>query len=107
MGDPGGTDMFDDRVYKRGALTLEALRRTVGDADFRRIVQEWCTRNRHGHGDAETFFALVAEIADIDAHSLCDPWLTPGPLPDLPARAGLNASADSSGSRRRRPGRAA
>ena len=26
LGDPGAADMFDDRVYKRGALTLHELR---------------------------------------------------------------------------------
>ena len=31
LGDPGPDLMFDDRVYKRGALPLHALRRTVGD----------------------------------------------------------------------------
>ena len=31
LGDPGPDDMFDDRVYKRGALLLHTLRRTVGD----------------------------------------------------------------------------
>ena len=87
VGDPGGPDMFDDRVYKRGALTLEALRRTVGDPDFKRIIQEWCARHRHGHGDAEEFYALVAEIADVDAQALLDPWLTLAELPALPARA--------------------
>ncbi|SMY12532.1 M1 family metallopeptidase [Brevibacterium jeotgali] len=91
VGDPGGPDMFDDRVYKRGALTLEALRRTVGDEDFRRIVQEWCARNRHGHGDAEGFCTLVAEITDIDAHALLDPWLARAELPALPTRAGQAA----------------
>ena len=34
LGDPGPDDMFDDRVYKRGALLLHALRLTVGDEAF-------------------------------------------------------------------------
>src|SRR5829696_4304013 len=34
LGDPGADDMFDDRVYKRGALTLHAVRSTLGDDDF-------------------------------------------------------------------------
>ena len=34
IGDPGPDLMFDDRVYKRGALTLHALRLVMGDADF-------------------------------------------------------------------------
>ena len=31
LADPGPELMFDDRVYKRGALTLHALRAEVGD----------------------------------------------------------------------------
>ena len=31
LADPGPRDMFDDRVYKRGALTLHALRTHIGD----------------------------------------------------------------------------
>ena len=34
LGDPGPDDMFDDRVYKRGALLLHALRLTIGDDTF-------------------------------------------------------------------------
>ena len=34
LADPGPKDMFDDRVYKRGALTLHALRNVIGDAEF-------------------------------------------------------------------------
>ena len=40
LSDPGPDRMFDDRVYKRGALVLEALRRTVGDAAIRRVEQQ-------------------------------------------------------------------
>ena len=32
--DPGRQRVFDDRVYKRGALTLHTLRRAVGDGAF-------------------------------------------------------------------------
>ena len=34
LADPSPQLMFDDRVYTRGALTLHALRRTVGDDRF-------------------------------------------------------------------------
>ena len=34
LADPGPELMFDDRVYKRGALTLHTLRLTVGDDAF-------------------------------------------------------------------------
>ena len=34
LADPGPDLMFDDRVYKRGALTLHALRLSIGDDAF-------------------------------------------------------------------------
>ena len=34
LGDPGPEDMFDDRLYKRGAITLHALRGDLGDDAF-------------------------------------------------------------------------
>lgn len=34
LADPGPRRLFDDRVYRRGALTLHALRRTIGDESF-------------------------------------------------------------------------
>ena len=44
LGDPGPDAMFDDRVYKRGALLLHALRRTVGDEAFFTILRTWADR---------------------------------------------------------------
>ena len=44
LADPGPATMFDDRVYKRGALTLHALRLTVGDDAFFDLLREWVER---------------------------------------------------------------
>ena len=35
LADPGAPNLFDDRVYKRGALTLHALRGVIGDEHIR------------------------------------------------------------------------
>ena len=48
LADPGPRDMFDDRVYKRGALTLHALRGRLGDEKFFALLRDWTTRYRHG-----------------------------------------------------------
>ncbi|MGO2110896.1 MAG: M1 family metallopeptidase, partial [Pseudoclavibacter sp.] len=55
LADPGPKDMFDDRVYKRGALLLEALRRELGSDAFRRLLFEWTTSHRHRIATASTF----------------------------------------------------
>ena len=48
LADPGPDLMFDDRVYKRGALTLHALRLTVGDDAFFALLRDWLAENLGG-----------------------------------------------------------
>ena len=47
LGDPGPELMFDDRVYKRGALLLHALRLTLGDDAFFELLTAWVTEHAH------------------------------------------------------------
>ena len=62
LSDPGADRMFDDRVYKRGALVLEALRRTVGDAAFAALLREWAATHRHGLVTTADFRSCVAVV---------------------------------------------
>jgi aminopeptidase N len=39
--------MFDERVYKRGALVLHALRGRIGDERFFALLRDWTARHRH------------------------------------------------------------
>lgn len=48
ISDPGAKDMFDDRVYKRGALALHAVRVTLGDELFFDAIREYVSAGRHG-----------------------------------------------------------
>jgi len=75
LADPGPRHMFDDRVYKRGALTLHALRRTVGDTNFFALLQDWTTRYRHGTVVTDDFTSLAANYADESLEPLWDAWL--------------------------------
>lgn len=84
LGDPGTDDMFDDRVYKRGALTLQALRGTVGDDVFWEIVRTWVAEHRHGSVTSADFVALASRVAGTDLFGLFTAWLTGLELPDLP-----------------------
>ena len=84
LGDPGPDDMFDDRVYKRGALLLHALRRTLRDEAFFRLLRTWAERHRHGTVTTEMFLALATEVAGRDLDGLFDEWLSRKALPDLP-----------------------
>ena len=75
LADPGPRDMFDDRVYKRGALTLHALRGRLGDEKFFALLQDWTTRYRHGTVVTEDFISLAADYSDESLQPLWDAWL--------------------------------
>ena len=75
LADPGPADMFDDRVYKRGALTLHALRGVLGDQKFFGLLHEWTARHRHGTVVTDDFIGLAAHCTDVSLTPLWDAWL--------------------------------
>ncbi|WP_280442063.1 M1 family metallopeptidase [Nocardia brasiliensis] len=84
VGDPGPQRMFDDRVYKRGALTLHALRLELGDTAFFDLLREWTIRYRHGSVTTEEFTDLAGHYSRVPLRPLWDSWLNAKPLPQLP-----------------------
>lgn len=84
LADPGPDLMFDDRVYKRGALTLHALRRTIGDDAFFDLLRTWVRRHEGGLVTTDDFLAITQECGGVEAMTLLGPWLHATPLPDLP-----------------------
>lgn len=86
LGDPGPDLMFDDRVYKRGALTLHALRLTVGDEAFFDVLRAWTARFGSATATREDFTALAEEVSAAPLASLFHAWLDALPLPPLPRR---------------------
>lgn len=81
---PGAKDMFDDRVYKKGALTLHALRTHVGDDNFFLLVRTWTERYRHSNASTSDFLDLVREICGEEAVDALTPWLYEKSLPPFP-----------------------
>jgi aminopeptidase N len=73
--DPGARDMFDDRVYKRGALTLHALRGQLGNDNFFALLKDWTSRHRHGTAVTDDFTGLAANYSDEPLRPLWDAWL--------------------------------
>jgi len=84
LADPGPDLMFDDRLYKRGALTLHALRLSIGDERFFGLLQSWATTHRHGTVSTETFLAHAERWSDASVVQELRRWLTSRPLPALP-----------------------
>ncbi|SEH60642.1 Peptidase family M1 [Mycolicibacterium rutilum] len=85
LADPGPRDMFDDRVYKRGALTLHVLRRHIGDDNFFTLLREWTRRYRHSTVVTDDFTGLASHYADDSLRPLWTAWLYSTALPDLDA----------------------
>ncbi|EOM78291.1 aminopeptidase [Rhodococcus rhodnii LMG 5362] len=82
VGDPGPASMFDDRVYKRGALTLHALRRELGDDAFFALLRRWTDEHRYGLVTTEQFVDLAVRAGDASLRGLFDRWLYAAPLPE-------------------------
>jgi len=83
LSDPGPRDMFDDRVYKRGALTLHVLRRRIGDDNFFALLRDWTTRYRHSTAVTDDFTGLAAHYSHESLRGLWDAWLYRTDLPAL------------------------
>ena len=83
LADPGPADMFDDRVYKRGALTLHVLRGILGDEKFFALLREWTDRHRHGTVVTDDFTGLAANYADVPLRPLWEAWLYSTEVPRL------------------------
>jgi aminopeptidase N len=93
-GDPGTDELFGVSSYRRGALTLHALRLIVGDDIFFEILREWASRYQYGNATTQDFIALAQEKARVGAPGgsvapdtltgLFDAWLYRDSLPDLP-----------------------
>lgn len=47
LADPGPKLMFDDRVYKRGAITVHAIRCLLGDAAFFQMLRRYVAAGSH------------------------------------------------------------
>jgi aminopeptidase N len=84
VGDPGPRLMFDDRVYKRGALTLHALRGVVGDEAFFDLLRSWTAEHAHGLVTTNAFWAHAQPFTQAPLADLAEKWLFSRRLPKLP-----------------------
>jgi aminopeptidase len=92
LADPGPGTMFDDRVYKRGALTLHALRVHLGDEAFWSMMRTWVSDHEHGSVSTAEFVAHAASFEPSgEAESLLEGWLMHPALPALPRPARRSA----------------
>jgi aminopeptidase N len=74
-GDPGPANQFSASVYQRGAMTLQALRITVGDAAFFQILRDWAADRRNTTATTAQFIALAEQISGKQLDALFQAWL--------------------------------
>ena len=75
-GDPGDAQhLFDGTIYQRGAMTLEALRERIGDAQFADLLRTWYAENRYGTVTTADFVALAERVSGQDLRQFFDEWL--------------------------------
>ena len=70
------------------ALTLHALRLTLGDDSFFAMLRSWTQLNRHATVTTDMFIEHAARFSDQSLAGLFDRWLFRAELPELPGRAG-------------------
>jgi aminopeptidase N len=81
---PAPGQLFDDRVYKRGALALHALRRVLGDQAFFATLRSWVADHAYGSVTTAMFLDHVSRRSSAEGAELFDSWLFRAPLPPLP-----------------------
>ena len=75
VADPQRDTMFASAVYRRGGMTLQALREKLGDPTFFQILRTWVTDHEYGNATTAQFIALSEQISGQDLTSFFDTWL--------------------------------
>ncbi|WP_421118257.1 M1 family metallopeptidase [Aquihabitans daechungensis] len=82
--DPRSASQFSAAVYEGGALALHALRKTVGDEVFFRIVRRWVTTYDGRSAGTGDLVAIASDESGEDLATFFDEWLDQAPQPALP-----------------------
>ena len=76
--------MFTSPTYERGAMTLQALRETIGDVDFFALLKSWYRQNRYGNVTTPQFIAAAERVSGKELDAFFQPWLYLPVKPPLP-----------------------
>jgi len=103
-GNPGKpANLFSGSVYERGAMTLQALRETIGDEDFFRLLRAWPTLHRRANATIPQFIGLAERTSGRRLDAFFKRWLfSPGKPPGGPlaSPSGVPSAALPASSRR-------
>ncbi len=82
--EPTALTLFSPNQYGGAGLVVEALRRTIGDEAFDRLIREWLGRHSGTSVTTDDFTALAEEVSGRDLDAFFDAWLRSTKMPDLP-----------------------
>jgi aminopeptidase N len=75
IGDPGPGSLFAGPVYSRGAMTVQALRNRIGNADLKTVFKEWNKQHEYGNGSIKKFRKLAESVSGEDLTGFFQHWL--------------------------------
>jgi aminopeptidase N len=75
VANPQRDTMFASAVYRRGGMTLQALREKIGDDTFFAILKAWTAKYRHGNANTKQFIALAEKVSHRDLDAFFQTWL--------------------------------
>ena len=76
--------MFDDRVYKRGALPCTPCGSRSATTRSSTLLRGWVAQHAHGTVSTAMFVSFAEQFSATPCGSLFDTWLTAPQLPPLP-----------------------
>jgi aminopeptidase N len=75
VADPQPLGLFHGAVYDRGAATLFALRRQIGEPAFDELTREWTARYADSTATTDDFQALAEAVSGQDLETFFDVWV--------------------------------
>ncbi len=76
--------MFSDQPYRRGAMTLQALRETIGEPDFLAFLKTWYAENKFGNVTTAALIETAERVSGEELSAFVDAWLDGTTRPPLP-----------------------
>ncbi|GAA4922846.1 M1 family metallopeptidase [Actinoplanes utahensis] len=83
-GDPTPQRLFGAAVYQRGGMTVHALRKTLGDDAFFKLVKSWTAEHRDGNVTTAQFIQAAETAAGKDLDAFFEAWLNGTTKPPKP-----------------------
>ena len=83
-GNPGVDHLFGEAVYNRGGMTVYALRETIGDAAFAKLLTTWTSTYRDGNADTAELIKMAEQVSGMDLGAFFQNWLYGKTAPPRP-----------------------